>query len=234
MLNKLFTISLLILLIVLAGCATKVTTAPEPQPSKVNKEAAQERAAEAEQAQMNPKIAALLVNKNIIPNIIYEYSRPPDDPQIYTYHIKGDKAKVDLPRSNYIPKGEARLDVAYLDIVARKAVAYCEEKGVCEDRNKAYDVDFDRYYFRNPYDWLADVSGDAEIVGTEQISTRDVTHIKYNEDSTTTELWIDEFYKVPLEVKVTSNLGTARYIYHLISINSVKDSELAHVQLENY
>lgn len=233
MFNKLFTISLLILLIVLAGCATKQETAAAT-PSKVNKEAAQERAAEAEQQQMNPKIASLLVNKDITPNIIYEYSRPPDDPKIYTYHIKGDKAKVDLPRSNYIPKGEARLDVAYLDIAAKKAVAYCEEKGVCEDRNKAYDVDFDKYYFRNPYNWLKDVPSDAEIVGTEQISTRDVTHIRYVESGATTDIWIDEFYKVPLEVLVTSNLGSSRYVYHLISINSVKDSELAHVQLENY
>ncbi len=232
MFNRLLAISLVILLIALAGCATKQEIT---QPSKVSKEAAQERAVEAAQPTvMNPKIAALLVNKNIIPNIVYEYSRPPEDPKIYTYYIKGDKARIDLPRINYIPKGEVRLDVVYLDIAAKKAVAYCEEKGVCPDRNAAYNQDFDEYYFRNPYDWLEDVQDDAEIVGTEQISTRDVTHIKYDEDGTTTEIWIDEFYKVPLEVKVASNLGTARYIYALKSIGSVKDSELAHVQLENY
>ena len=183
---------------------------------------------------MNPKLAALLVNKDIIPNIIYEYSRPPEDPKIYVYHIKGGKAKIDLPRMNFIPKVEVRLDIVYLDIAARKAVAYCEEKGVCPDRNMAYDQDFDKYYYRNPYDWLNDVPSDAEIVGTEQIFTRDVTHIKYVESGATTEIWIDEFYKVPLEVLVTSNLGPSRYVYHLISINSVKDSNLAHVQLENY
>lgn len=234
MLNKILTISFLILLVVLAGCATKQEPTAPVQPSNVNKEAAQERAVEAEQAQMSPKLAALLVNKDIIPNIIYEYSRPPDDPKVYTYHIKGDRARIDLPRLNFIPKGTPRLDVIYMDIAAKKAVAYCEEKGACPDRNKDYEQKFDEYYYRNPYDWLKYVPVDAEIIGTEQITGRDVTYIKYSESGATTEIWIDEFYKVPLEVLVTSNLGSSRYVYHLISINSVKDSDLAHVQLENY
>lgn len=230
--NKLILAILLISLIALIGCTVQQQAAiPTLDPGQVNKEAVQERIAE---ATSNPKVVELLVNKGAIPNIIYEYSRPPDDPKIYKFYVKGNQARIDLPRVNYIPKGEVRLDTAYLDIAARKATAYCEEKGICEDRNKEYDLDFDKYYYRNPYEWLQDIPTDAEIVGTEQINTRDVTHLKYVSSGTTTEVWVDEFYKVPLEVKVTSGLGTARYIYKLVSVGGVKDNILTHPQLENY
>ena len=231
--NKIILTFALILVLVLSGCAVKQesqTTAPET--SKVNKEAAAERAAEP--AAENPKLLALLVNKNIIPNIVYEYSRPPLDPKSYIYHIKGDKARIDLPRLDFYPKGSPRLDVVYLDIAAKKATAYCEDKGVCPDRNKAYDVDFATYYYKNPYDWLKEVPSDAEVVGTEQISTRDVTHINYTRSGATTDIWVDQFYNVPLEVQVTAGSTTSRYVYHLISVTGVKDSELGHIQLENY
>lgn len=231
--NKLIKAILLISLIALVGCTAKQQALiPAADVGQINKEAVQERTAQPSEA--NPKIVELLVNKGAIPNIIYEYSRPPEDPKIYKYYLKGDNARIDLPRVNYLPKGEARLDTVYLNIASRKATGYCEEKIVCEDRKKAFDLDFDKYYYRNPYDWLQDVPIDAEIVGTEQISTRDVTHLKYDESGTTTEVWIDEFYKVPLEVKVTSGLGTARYIYKLVSVGGVKDDILEHPDLQNY
>ena len=231
--NNLIKAILLISLIALVGCTAKEQAViPALEPDQVNKEAIEERTIIQEGG--NPKVVELLVNKGAIPNIIYEYSRPPEDPKIYKFFLKGNQARIDLPRVNYIPKGEARLDTAYLDIAARKAVAYCEEKAVCEDRNKEYTLDFDKYYYRNPYDWLQDIPTDAEIVGTEQINTRDVTHLKYVVSGTTTEVWIDEFYKVPLEAKVTSGLGTARYVYKLISVGGVKDDVLEHEQLQNY
>ena len=226
---------LLISLIALVGCTVKEQTnlpSSAPETTQINKEALEERTAPSPTA--NSKVVELLVNKGIIPEIVYDYSRPPEDPKSYIFHLKGSKARIDLPRVNYIPKGEVRLDTAYLDIAAKTATAYCEEKGVCDDRNKPYDLDFNKYYYKNPYDWLQDIPTDAEVVGTEQISTRDVTHLRYVDAGTTTDVWIDEFYKVPLEVQVTSGLGTARYVYHLISVGGVKDSELMHKQLENY
>ena len=230
--NKLVKAILLISLIALIGCTAKEQVAiPTLDTGQVNQEAVQERIAE---ATSNPKVVELLVNKDINPEIVYEYSRPPEDAKSYKFYLKGDRARIDLPRVNYLPKGEPRLDTAYLDIASKTAIAYCEERGVCEDRNKEYSLDFDKYYYKNPYDWLKDISTDAEIVGTEQISTRDVTHLKSIDAGTTTEVWIDEFYKVPLEVKVTSGLGTARYIYKLVSVGGVKEEMLNHKPLENY
>ena len=44
-------------------------------------------------------------------------------------------------------------------------------------------------------------------------------------------LWVDEFYGIPMEVRVSKNGKTNKYIYEDLTINSVKDSETSHEEI---
>ena len=89
------------------------------------------------------------------------------------------------------------------------------------------DVNLKKYYRKTPIDWIESVTY-AEKVAEEQMQQRNVWQLKYTEDGKTVTMWVDEYYGVPLKIKVKEGGAVNEYIFEDIAFNSVDDSDLEH------
>ena len=57
---------------------------------------------------------------------------------------------------------------------------------------------------------------------------RNIWKLKYTEDDKIVYMWVDEYYGLPLKVKVVENGVANDYIFEDIGFNTVDDSDLEH------
>jgi outer membrane lipoprotein-sorting protein len=225
--HKIILTLLLLLTIALAGC-TQVEV-----DNSTNSDDAKEDT-KFEDKSVDSKLVSLLSKKDDVPNLVYEYSRPPLDPKIYIYHINGNKGKIVMPKFNLYPKGEPYFDTIYFGLNSKTARGYCEFRDICGvkkvDPNEEVELPFAKYYQKNPYDWLKDIPLTAEIVGSEQIETRSTTVVKYKDAGVEKKIWIDEFYGLPLRVEFKSPLEEYAHTFKIKDIGRVQMENLEHVQ----
>lgn len=207
--------------------------APEPEEPVVSEpvEAAPEPEPEAEpepQRQMTSKMQEL-VQKHVgrVDSLRYMYQDQTIKPEEWETWIKGDKMHVKLREMDNI-RGDVYIDNVYLDLSSKTAVGYCERNVYrCADPNSPVEVNFRKYYRKTPFEWIDEVSY-AEKVAEEQMQQRTVWKIRSVEDGKTTEMWVDEYYGIPLEIEVTEGGATNKYIFEDIGFNAVDDSDLEH------
>lgn len=189
-----------------------VETAPEPEPVKP----------------MNSKVAALLTkSQGRVTSLRYMYQDITMKPEEWETWVKGNKMHVKLREMDEI-RGDVYVDNIYLDLSTKTAVGYCEKSVYrCSDPNTPIEVSFNKYYRKTPLEWIDQVTY-AEKEAEEQMQQRNVWKLRYTEDGKTVYMWVDEYYGVPVSIKVTNNGVTNDYIFEDIAFNTVDDSDLEH------
>ena len=140
-------------------------------------------------------------------SMAYLYGSPETEGRFMdTYNIRGTKIRVDLYEDNYYVT-EGYFDTVYLDTTTKTAKGQCLNGRRCisaqvDNTGKLFDADYDEYLRKTPFDWAKDIKPTSEVVGPEVVDRRSVTKIKYEDGNKTVEMWLDDSYGVPLQVKI--------------------------------
>ncbi|MDP1729457.1 MAG: hypothetical protein Q8L27_04600 [archaeon] len=209
-------IILILLALFIVGCSSQ----QQPQAQDKATVASDETK---EVVQANSPLMLLLDKQGEAPNIKYRYSKLPDL-NTETVTIKDNKVKIDLISGIKIKE----YSTIYIDTSTKEAFGLCEERKdvVCTNYGKVTVVNFDEFNPITPYAWLAKVPKVAEIKGSETISQRQTTVIEFGSEGQNIKIWIDNFYKIPLKVQVESGSDKDTYVYDLITMGNIKDSEV--------
>jgi outer membrane lipoprotein-sorting protein len=209
--------------------AKTVTTAPAKtvEPEATTEEEPETTTKEPEKV-MNKQVAALL-QKHIgrVSSVKYMYQDATNKPEEWETWVKGDKMHVKLREMDNV-EGDIYVDNIYLDLAKKTAVGYCERNVYrCADPNQAVTVKFAKYFRKTPLEWIEEVSY-AEKETEEQMSMRTVWKVKYTEGTKTTYMWVDDYYGLPVKVRIVDGSETTEYVYEDIAFNSVEDDDLSH------
>jgi hypothetical protein len=132
------------------------------------------------------------------------------------YYTTRDKMKVMLITKVKFTETD-RYDTVYLDLVNQRAIAYCEDKNVCPDRNKAMNVDYNDYFFETPFDWMLKIAK-ANLTGrSKTLEARKALEVNIEADGKTGIMYVDSFFSVPLSI----TLNGKTYDYRNIVINEI-------------
>lgn len=166
-----------------------------------------------------------LFDKIVKVNILkYTYLESPDYTSEHIYYVSNDKMKIKL--KNKIKFEEEYYDAVYLDLIEKTGVAYCEntDRGVCPDKDKAHDVDFEEFIVGTPFDWIPRITK-AELTGRSQrLEDRNALEMSFEIKGVSGAMFLDSFFGVP--IKITFN--DKEYRFKDITINLEKMSELEH------
>lgn len=187
---------------------------PEPQPEPAK--------------QMDKKVAELL-QKHIgrVTSLKYMYQDQTIKPEEWETWVTDDKMHVKLRELDNVA-GDVYVDEIYLDLASKDAKGYCERTVYrCADPNTPVDVTFKKYYRKTPIDWIEGVTY-AVKESEEQMQQRTVWKLVSEDGDKTTTMWVDDYYGVPLMVKVKQGSTVNEYNYEDIAFNSVDDSDLTH------
>lgn len=156
----------------------------------------------------------------------------PDKKQPDTLFVKGTKIKVRLFEYDpYVP--DTYFDTVYLDTVAKTALGRCENRKRCiwprgDNTKKEWTgLSYDQYRRKTPYEWVKQVPAAARILGPEIHENRGTTKIEYDDAGKLVQMWIDDTYGVPLEVRiVTSDGQETRYLFNDMQFNHLSDNDV--------
>jgi hypothetical protein len=184
------------------------TKTVEPKETKTKTET-KEPEAKAETPKNLPETIQKIVDKadRRTESMVYLYGSPETEGRFLdTYNIRGTKIRVDLYEDNYYVT-EGYFDTVYLDTVAKTAKGQCLNGRRCissqvDNTGKLFDADYDEYLRKTPFDWVKEIKPTAEFVGPEVVDRRSVSKIKYEEGDKTVEMWLDDSYGVPLQLKI--------------------------------
>lgn len=163
--------------------------------------------------EVSPELKALLETADRkLQSMRYLYAGPTTQNRfLNTYLVKGKYIKVDLYEVDpYVI--DSYFDAVYLDTDAKTATGRCEDKKRCISTNvdntkKIFNASYDDYRIKTPYEWVKEISF-AEIVGPEVMDGRSVTKIKYHDARSSTEMWVDNTYGVPIKLVITYDDST--------------------------
>ena len=231
---KMYISALLIVLILLVGCATKQQTEPNQQQTEPKeqqtepKEQIPEPKEETPTQTQPPKTEEPTVK---IPNDIkeilekgktklksysYNYKKPESD-LTYSFSVKGNNIKITLPETNTEDK-DKRYNTIYLDTQKKTAQAYCTGYSDCEGKaGKVKDINYQESYIETPLDWVKKVTR-ANVIDERQVEGRKSVYLETNIGKITVESYYGFLYKIEEGNKVWEFTDTA--------FNGVKDSEV--------
>jgi hypothetical protein len=197
---------------------TRAETEPEP-----------EETVEAEPVKVLTKKMKQLLQKHEgrVANMMYMYQDQTNKPEEWQTWVKDNKMHIELRQLDNV-RGEVYVDNIYLDLAEKTAVGYCEAKVYrCADPNTPVELNFNKYYRETPLDWIEKVTY-AELISDEQINSRKVWKVKYEEGDKQVFMWIDDYYGVSSMIREVRDGVVNEYIFEDISFNSVEDSDLEH------
>lgn len=237
-----FVFVLAVVLMFIAGCAgqqaapkeveeptKEVASRPAKTVSEPKETEPEPEVVEAEPARVPDKKMQELLQKHVgrVNSLRYMYQDLTIKPEEWETWVTDDKMHIKLREMDNV-RGDVYVDNIYLDLSSRTAVGYCERNVYrCADPNSPVDVSFAKYYKKTPLEWIEGVTY-AEKESVEQMQQRNVWKIKYTEDGKTVTMWVDEYYGIPVQVKVSEGGVTNDYVYEDIAFNTVDDVNLDH------
>jgi hypothetical protein len=193
----------------------EVVKQPEPkpvEPKPVEKE-------------ITPAAQAYLDNNAKVTSLQYAYVETPTSLPEDLYYTSKEKMKIELKtRVQYV--GKEFYDTVYLDLVKKTATAYCEYKDitVCPDRDKAFFVDYTKYFKPTPFDWLDRITK-ANLTGKSKLfASRNAVEIVIEIDGLAGSMFVDSFFGMPLKITYAGK----DYEFRDIVMNEVKSTQLEH------
>lgn len=248
-------ISILMIVVMLAGCEKTAEPIPTQQEQKTTvavqkqteqvaeptvttqvetlpaKPTMQETVRVEQSAQMSPMLKELLSKADYkVKSYKYLLTEPPLNRALNTYYVKGDKIKIQLFEENAYKLGEY-YDTVFLDRANHRATARCENDKRCitsgQDYTKqVFEVDYNKYNTKTPSEWLKEITY-AEIIGPEVFDSKSTTKIRSVQSGKTTDMWIHNTYGLPVQVVVTHEDGAKdTYKFTDSVFNQVTDSDV--------
>ncbi len=215
-------LSLLIVVLLLGGCASQETarTAAE-QPAAIPEKAATpsaqaQQVTQPVQASIDADVAPLLkLASTKVKSLNYHYSGPESDNQLYDIFIKGTKmAYLPFDKNDY--SGPTAYNIIFLDTAAKTAMSYCTHQ-TCTPKGKRGDLTYSAVYIATPLDWIVGITS-AKKAGSETIDKRAVTIVETNKG----KMWIENFFGVPVKIEKD---GTT-YSFQQMAFNGVLDTQV--------
>ena len=224
---KLYTI--LLVLVLLVGCATQQPTRPTTpgvplqQPVAPKEETPVETTpAEVEEpteevTEIPDDIKEILEKgKTKLKSYSYNYKSPESD-ESSGIHIKGNNIKIILSQRNVDTQGEF-YNIIYIDTEAKTAEGHCLGYSSCgKNLGKTKDLEYEDVMIETPLDWLEKVTT-ASLIDERQVEGRDVLYLETNIGKITLGSYYGFLYKIEDGKKIWEFADAA--------FNAVKDSDV--------
>ncbi len=184
---KIYIYTLLVVLILLASCATQETTTPtqpQQQPTEPKKEtpieATPEEPTVEEEIIKIPNDIKEILEKGKTKLISYSYNhKSPYIDESYKIYVKGNKIKI-IPPEIINVEGGKFYNTLYLDTEKKKAEAYCLGYSACGvNLGKIKDLNYKDAYIETPLDWLAKVI-EAKKIDERTVENRKAIYLDTN------------------------------------------------------
>jgi hypothetical protein len=214
------------------GCGTNVETPPVPEtPPLVETPPVVETTPPPIEPTLPPEISTLFDKAKTKTSYQYKYQGPPNTKDIYEVFVKGDKMKV------YIPKASSSIrtlnyDTVYIDLSTMTAKGYCEWNNAYCTKTEGVTAPAEDFAFKTPFQWIDGITT-GTIKGSETFDKRAVYHLEYFVDGVRTNVLIDKFTGVPVQVLIGEDprdLVETRtiYTYSEFVANSLQDADFVH------
>jgi hypothetical protein len=195
------------------GTTTPAEEEPAPEPEKPV------------HVEMTDEAKALFDKLAKVTGLQFYYVESPNVLPDSHYYMTKDKMKIALKTRIKFTQADW-YDTVYLDLVNKKAVAYCEERntGMCPDRDKAFDVDYKKFAITTPFDWVARLAK-ANLTGqSKTIENRKAIEVAFIINDQSGTMFADSFYGVPMIVYFNNKT----YAYLSLAENEVDQTEVEH------
>jgi len=166
------------------------------------------------------------INTSKVTTLKYFYFESPDNNLADVYYASRDKMKRNLTSKTRFTAADL-YDTVYLDLKAKTAVGYCERqtKEVCPDKNKMYAADFNKYYIKTPFDWIAEMKWANTTTRSKQIENQfPALEVNFEINSQIGSLFMYSNKGIPLEIMFNGKT----YAYRSLEIDVVGMDYFAH------
>lgn len=221
----LLTLSFLVIALFIISCSEESDTVPETSDDLVVVMPDIEQPEEPEPV-IPDEVKELIIKKDKVKSYSYNFGVLN---QGNTYHILGDKVKIELFEKPSTSK-EDQYDTVFLDNTKKTAFGSCENPS-CDVslRSKYRELDYNQYKLTStPFDIFDDIKTVELSDRGKLINDRDTVMVKiadYGDNQI--EAFLDNFYAFPHEIKITDPDGEETLLqYHNVQINSLKEGDV--------
>lgn len=219
--------AVLLVLILLIGCAQTGQQAQPPAPIQQPAQPQAETPAETVSQEETPITEEITTMPNDIREILekgktglssysYNYKSPESDVKSQIY-VKGNKIKIILPEKNTKEQGKV-YNTIYLDTEKKTAQAYCIGYSSCEGKvGKVKDLNYEEAYIETPLGWLAKVT-EAKQIDERTVEGRKSIYLETNIGKITVESYYGFLYNI--------EQGKNKWEFTDAAFNSVADSDV--------
>lgn len=147
---------------------------------------------------------------------------------VYTYHVYGDKVRIDLPMySTY--KG-FQFTRVYLDLTEKTAEGYCHTQTWCDVPGTQFDFDYEDYLGwvpTTPLDKLHEIDN-GEVVETVNVDRKESKGVRYiNSKGIEEKIWIWTYYGMPIKYSYDNEKGEKiTFEFRDLVVNSLSKADV--------
>lgn len=218
---------ILVVLLLLIGCATQEPIKPAEQQTIEPKEEIPSQTAPAQETQAveEPKEAIVIPEdiklvlekgKTKLKSYSYNYKSPESDESSKIY-VKANKIKI-IPPEIINVEGGKLYNTIYIDAETKKAEAYCLGYSACGvNLGKVKDLNYKDAYIETPLDWFVKVT-EAKKIDERQVEGRNSIYLETNIGKITVESYYGFLYRI--------EDGKKAWEFTDAAFNSVTDSDV--------
>jgi len=160
-----------------------------------------------------------------VKSLQFYYVESPNSMPDSKYFMSKEKMKVVLTTKQQFDPSSP-YDTVYLDLVAKTAMAYCENRdsALCADKNRIYDAKYDDFIIITPFEWLNRITWADVTTKSKTIDNRNAVEVSFKIKESTGSMFVDGFFGIPMVV--TFNGMT--FDYREMAVNMVNSTDLEH------
>lgn len=154
----------------------------------------------------------------------FYYVESPNTMPDNKYYMSRQKMRIELKTKAKF-NATTLYDTVYLDLVNKIGWGYCEENsGICPDRNKIYDIDYNKHIIITPFEWLDRITWADVTAKSKLIDNRNAVEVSFKIKDNEGSMFVDSFFGIPMYVTYNGKI----FDYRSITMNMVSDSQLVH------